>query len=260
MHIDEILNSIHSGENVLIPESWAQGRTTFGGLTAAILCQATSLNVDPSRRLRNFEVGFVRPLEALKPYEISVETLANGKTVTIKSARIIQEGKVRATARADYVLPLESDVKIDTFTAPNLKQPEASIALEGDHLPNFFNYFDGHVATAGIPFSGEEVPELGGWVKFKEAPQAISDAHLVCMIDAWPPTASPHYIGFKPLSTISWSIHFANSASRLSPEDYLGYHAKVNFGEQGISSSNAEIWGADGQLLATSVQTNIIYG
>lgn len=260
MQIDEVLNSIHTGENALIPESWAQGRTTFGGLTGAILCKATQIDADPARRLRNFEVGFVRPLEAMKPYEIEVETLANGKTVTIKSARIVQEGKVRATARADYVLPIESSVHIDTFVAPKLKQREASIALQGDHLPNFFSYFDGHVATAGIPFSGQKVPELGGWVRFKEAPEKITDAHLMCMIDAWPPTASPHYKGFKPLSTVSWSVHFAHSAETLSPEDYLGYHAKVNFGESCISSSNAEIWGPDGKLLAKSVQTNIIYG
>ena len=260
MHIDEILNAIHAGENKLIPESWAQGRTIFGGLTGAILCQATKIDTDPARRLRNFEVGFARPFEAMKPYEIEIETLANGKTVTIKSARIVQEGKVRATARADYVLPIESNVHIDTFVVPKLKRQDDSIALEGMQLPNFFNYFDNYVATEAIPFSGKGIPELGGWVRFKDASQQITDAHLVCMIDSWPPTASPYYKGFKPLSTISWSIHFAHSADRLSPEEHIGYHAKVNFGESGISSSNAEIWGADGKLLAKSVQTNIIYG
>lgn len=260
MHIDEVLHSIDSGANALITPGWAQGRTTFGGLTGAILCRATAIDTDPARRLRNLEVGFVRPLEAMKPYQIEVETLANGKTVTIKSARIIQEGKVRATARADYVLPLESSVKIDTFVAPRLKQPDASAKIAGEHLPNFFGFFDGRVATAGVPFSGQEVPELGGWMRFKDAPETISDAHLVCMIDSWPPTASPYYEGFKPLSTISWSIHFANTPEGLNPEDFLGYHSKVNFGEQGISSSNAEIWGADSRLLAKSVQTNIIYG
>lgn len=216
-------------------------------------------DTDPQRILRNFEVGFVRPLESMKPYEIEVETLANGKTLTVKSARIIQEGKVRAVARADYVLPLDSAVKIDTFSAPRLKQPEASMPIAGEGLPNFFNHFDGRVATAGIPFSGQQVPELGGWVRFREPPEQISYAHLVCMIDAWPPTASPHYVGFQPLSTISWSIHFAHFPEPLDPQEYLGYHAKVNFGEQGISSSNAEIWGPDGRLLAKSVQTNIIY-
>lgn len=260
MNIDEILSSIREERETLIPGSWAQGRTIFGGLTAAILCEATVKGTDPARYLRNFEIGFVRPLEALKPFEIQVETLANGKTVTIKSARIIQEGKVRATARADYVLPLESSVVIDTFTHPQLEEKKGSVPLQGDHLPSFFQYFDNHVATEGIPFYGHEVPELGGWMKFKDAPKKITNSHLICMIDSWPPTASPYYKGFKPLSTLSWSVHFANPNHELSPAVHLGYLAKVNFGENGLSSSHADVWGPGGKLLARSVQTNIIYG
>jgi acyl-CoA thioesterase len=260
MHIDELISSIRAGKETLIPDTWAQGRTTFGGLTAAILCDATRRDTDPARPLRNFEIGFVRPLEALKPFEVQVETLANGKTVTIKSARIIQAGKVKATARADYVLPLESNIVIDTFIVPQLKEKKMSVHLKGDHLPSFFQHFDNYVATEGIPFCGQEVPELGGWMKFKDAPQKITDAHLICVIDSWPPAAAPHYEGFKPLSTLSWSVHFANPTHNVSPAEHLGYLSKVNFGENGLSSSQAEVWGPDGQLLARSFQTDIIYG
>ncbi|WP_028469007.1 thioesterase family protein [Neptunomonas japonica] len=260
MHIDELLSSIRADQETLIPDSWAQGRTTFGGLTAAILCESTKRDTDPARYLRNFEIGFVRPLEALKPFEVQVETLANGKTVTIKSARIIQDGKVRATARADYVLPLDSNIIIDAFSSPKLLDKKMSAPLKGDHFPSFFQHFDNYVATEGIPFSGQAVPELGGWMKFKETPEKLTDSHLICVIDSWPPAASPYYDGFKPLSTLSWSIHFANPTYEVSPAEHLGYLAKVNFGENGLSSSQAEVWGPEGQLLARSFQTNIIYG
>ena len=33
MQIDDILNHLHQGTNALVPDSWAQGRTLFGGLT-----------------------------------------------------------------------------------------------------------------------------------------------------------------------------------------------------------------------------------
>ena len=199
-------------------------------------------------------------MEAHKRLDIQVETLVNGKTVTIKSAKIFQEDKLRATARADYVLPLESRVTIDTFTPPPIKEKALSAHLRGEELPSLFQHFDNHIATEGIPFSGHDVPELGGWMRFKEAPEKISDAHLICLIDSWPPTASPYYKGFKPLSTLSWSIHFTRAKLDVSPVDHLGYLAKVSFGETGLSSSRSEIWSPGGQLLATSVQTNIIYG
>lgn len=260
MHLDTLLAAIAAEEPVTVPEHWAQGRTTFGGLTAAILCQATARNVDPDRDLRSVTIGFVRPLEMGVPFTIELETLASGKTVTIRSAQLIQTGKVRATAQVDYVKPLDSQVVITPFQPPPLTAVGDEVALAGEQLPAFFQHFDNHVATDGIPFRSHAVPELGGWMRFREAPQAITNAHLICMIDSWPPTASPHYEGFKPLSTLSWTMHLTQAASAVSPSDYLGYLAKVSFGQNGLSASDAVIWAPDGRLLARSYQTNIIYG
>ena len=260
MHIDEILARVECGERPLVPESWGQGRTTFGGLTGAILCQALMAGVDSDRVLRNLDVSFVRPFEALKPYNLDVEEFANGKTVCIKQVRLVQDGKIRAVAKGDFVRMLESAVHIDTFIAPNLPAIADSRLLVGDDLPDFFGMFEAYVATKGMPFSGTDVPELGGWMRFNETPVQLTESHLVCLIDSWPPTASPFYEGFKPLSTVSWSIHFANPVTTLASDSFVGYHSKVNFGEGGISSSSAEIWAPEGKLLAKSVQTSIIYG
>lgn len=260
MHIDEILANVAAGDTQPIPESWAQGRTIFGGLTGAILCQATQRAVPADRRLRSLSIGFVRPFETQMPYQIETEHLGNGRTLTIESARIVQEGKVRAVARAEYMLPISSDVHIERFTVPPMKSIEDSIGFPREQLPKFFSHFEGHVATPYMPFSGQAGPELGGWIRFLEAPEKITEAHLVCLIDAWPPTASPHYQGFKPLSTISWNMHFAAPADTQAPDVAMGYHAEVNFGEDCASSSSASIWRPDGQLLAKSMQTNIIYG
>lgn len=260
MHIDEILDAIQLGHRPLLPESWAQGRTLFGGLSAAVCLQATRHAVDPARRLRNFEVGFARPFEALKPYEIHTETLGNGRTVTIEVARLVQDGKVRVTSRADYVAPLPTAVAIDPFSPPDFAPLPECQPLQGEQLPVFFQHFGNRVATAAMPFSATEVPELGGWMQFAQSPAALTDAHLVALIDSWPPTTAPYYDGFKPLSTISWTIHFAHDVSRLSPAAPIGYHSRANFSEHGISSSRANIWGEDGLLLASSAQTNIIYG
>lgn len=261
MHIDEILGAISVGDAPLITEDWGQGRTTFGGLTGAILCQALMREVDNDRLLRAMEISFTRPFEAMKSYQIDIETLAQGKTVLIRQARLVQDGKIRAVARADFVRLLDSDVNIGTFAAPDMKAADASVPLAAADLPEFFGRFEASVATPAMPFSQAEVPELGGWMKFAEPPIVIREPHLVCLIDSWPPTASPYYQGFKPLSTVSWSVHFAHPAVDVDPANVIGYRSVVNFGEGGISSSSADIWHpTSGQLLAKSVQTSIIYG
>lgn len=260
MHIDDILAGIARGERPLIPESWGQGRTTFGGLTGAILCQALMTGMDSDRILRALDISFTRPFEALKAYDLEVEEFANGKTVCIRQVRLLQDGKIRAVAKADFVKMLASSVCVDTFVAPKLIGAEQAEHLTHVNPPLFFGQFDNRVATGAMPFSGASQPSLGGWTRFAHTPQQLTAAHLVCLIDSWPPTASPLYDSPKPLSTVSWNIHFNHPVNEVAPESFLGYLAHVNFSEGSISSSCADIWTPAGRLLARSVQTSLIYG
>lgn len=97
-------------------------------------------------------------------------------------------------------------------------------------------------------------------MRFHDAPQALTPAHLVCLIDVWPPAAVPYFREWAPLSTINWSIHFADSLEGIGGNEYLDYLARVNFFKDGYGSSAADIWSPDGRLLAKSYQTFLIYG
>lgn len=260
MHIDDLLQAVANGEYPLVPENWAQGRTTFGGLTAAILLTAAQKGVEVDRILRAMDINFTRPFEAMAPYHIAVETLGEGKTVSVKNARLIQDGKVRATLRADFCRPLPNPVRIDTFIVPNIRPPEKSMPMVGNRLPTFFMHIDACMASSSPPFAGSDLAEMHGWMRYKQAPLNSSIPLLLGLIDAWPPTASTHYDRPVPMSTISWHLHFTLDASEFGTEDYLGYHSVADFDEAGISSSTAWIWRPDGRLLAKSVQTNVIYG
>ena len=245
-----------------VPESWAQGRTVYGGLSAGLLCDAVSQGVDAARRLRYLKVGFVRPLETGKPFRIEMEEISAGRTVVVRSAQIVQDGTARVTAQANFVTRLESQVEIDLFRPPTLKpwNAEGAMQMRGPGLPVFTQFMDFHVTTEGLPFSGREVPEIGGWMRFDTAPDSITKSHLVCLIDAWPPAAVPYYGQVVPLSTISWGIHFAEPLDGVRGDDFLGYLARTNFFKDGYGSSTADIWAPDGRLLAKSYQTFVIYG
>lgn len=260
MNIDHFLNRIELGEYPLIPDSWAQGRTTYGGLTAAIVLHAMQQGVEPDRKLRALDINFTRPFEANSPYHIEVETLGEGKTVCVKNARLIQDGKVRANLRGDFCRPLPNDKRIDLFTPPQLRPIDQCWRFDGPFLPVFFQNMEVYLASKAPPFSGKPVYDMQGWMRYKETPHAITTAHLVGLIDAWPPTAAAHYDKPVPMSTISWHLHFTLDADHFAPTDFLGYHSSVSFEEAGISSTVAYIWRPDGRLLAKSVQTNIIYG
>lgn len=260
MHIDQILDAADAGECTPIGADWGQGRTLFGGLSAAILCRWLQRDVPPERRLRSLEIAFARPFMAEQPYRVEIEPLTEGRNLTMCAARLWQQDKLCVQARADFIRSLDSAVVIDHFVLPAMAPPEASPPMKGGALPAFFSHFDARLGTAALPFSGASIDELGGYMRFAVAPRELSDAHLVCLVDTWPPTASTRYRGVKPLSTIGWTLHFADSVKSVAADGLLGYHSQVHFGIAGISSTSADIWAPDGRLLARSTQNNIVYG
>jgi acyl-CoA thioesterase len=262
MLFDEIRAIAASGDEVTVPASWAQGRTVYGGLSAGLLCDALAQDIEPDRRLRYLKVGYLRPLQTEKPFRIEVEEIAAGRTVVVRSAQAIQDGAARVTAQANFVTRLESRVDIETFRPPGLRPWNAAGAMQmrGPGSPAFTQHIDFHLTTEGLPFHGHEVPELGGWMRFGTAPGTMTKSHLVCLIDAWPPAPVAYYEQVVPLSTVSWGIHFAEPLDGVLGEDFLGYLARVNFFKDGFGSTSADIWAADGRLLAKSYQTFLIFG
>ena len=71
MHFDDLLKqasaisnsssaSLANNSNTMeFPANWCQGRTAFGGLSAALLYQAIRKHIDPSRRLLSLSTNFV---------------------------------------------------------------------------------------------------------------------------------------------------------------------------------------------------------
>ncbi|MDJ0909619.1 MAG: thioesterase family protein [Woeseiaceae bacterium] len=262
MLFDDIRALAATDQDVVVPASWAQGRTVYGGLSAGLLCDAASQGVGPDRRLRYLKVGFVKPLETDKPFRIETEEISAGRTVIVRSAQVVQDGVTRVSAQANFVTELESSVEIETFQPPRLQSSDAGGALRmrGPALPAFTQFIDFHLTTEGLPFTGNGVPELGGWMRFETPPETITKSHLVCLIDAWPPAPVSYFNKMVPLSTINWGIHFAEPLDDVRGEDFLGYLARINFFRDGYGSTTADIWTTDGRLLAKSYQTFVIYG
>ena len=239
MQFEEIRAVAAAYDEVVVPASWTQGRTVYGGLSAGLLCDAVSQGADPDRRLRYLKVGFLRPLESEKPFRIEMQEVSAGRTVVVRSAQIIQDDTARVVVQANFVTRMESQVEIETFRPPELKpwNAEGAIRMRGPGFPRFTQFIDFHMTTKGLPFQGSEVPELGGWMRFDGAPETLTKSHLVCLIDAWPPAPLSYYDRVVPLSTVNWDIHFAEPLDGISGEDFLGYLARVNFFRDGYGSS-----------------------
>ena len=262
MQFDEIRAIAARDSDVVVPASWCQGRTVYGGLSAGLICDAVSQGIGNNRRLRYLKCSFLKPLEADKPFSIQTNEVSSGRTLVVRSGQIVQDGVVRVVAQSNFVSKLSSQVEVETFVPPTMRSWDAEgvARVRGPDSPAFTQFIDFRAATDGFPYQGTGAPELGGWMRFEQTPKDLSDPHLVCLIDAWPPVPVSYYARVVPLSTINWEIQFAEPVDGVGGDQFIGYLAHLNFFRDGYGSTTADIWGLDGRYLARSQQTFVIYG
>ena len=101
MHIDELTSELNqnSDNEISIPKNWAQGRTVYGGLTAALIFnqmknQVLAKEFEEPRRLLYLNLSFIGPVFTLQNCLIEAAIIRSGRTATQLTASIKQDGKI----------------------------------------------------------------------------------------------------------------------------------------------------------------------
>lgn len=262
MNFDRLLEVAASGAEVTIPSTWAQGRASFGGVIAALVFDRMDHVVAPGRPMRSMQVSFVGPVTPDEPATVEAEILREGKAVSQILGRIVQGGDPRLMALASFGGDRESAVAVESLPAPEAKAVEDCRELPyiKGVTPEFTQHIEMRWAFGGFPFSGAGGREMGGWMRFREAPDAITDAHIVALVDAWPPAVLPHLKSPAPASSLSWALDIMHPRPEIRPGDWLLYRAVIDQAGAGYGHTQAGIWTSRGELVATSRQTVTVFG
>ncbi len=213
MHFNTILNSVDNRSDsapLSIPDEWFQGRTAFGGILTAMIVKAIKSEVDDQRLLSFVTTSFINPLTPDVSFKIVVSNLPEGRSVTHMEGRAIQEGKTIAVVLAGLGVPRELSINIEGAEAPVVLAPEKGFELT--YIPNvspkYFQNFNLSQVLGDLPFTGSKRSQMGGWMRFKDDLDEITDAHVIALIDAWPVGILPMLDTPSPMSTLSWNIEF----------------------------------------------------
>jgi acyl-CoA thioesterase len=260
MHFDEILAGVDETGRGQVSADWRQGQTIFGGMTAALLYQALRRVEADSRILRSLTVQFIDPPRAGAPFELRVETFKQGRNVSMAQSRMVQDGAVKATALGCFGADRPSALRIEPLPAPALPGPgEGRPAfLETTVAPRFMNHFEFRWVLGDLPFRDGASRKLGGWMRLREPPRRLSEAHLIGLIDAWPPACLAMLDRPGPVSTVTWTLELFRPVS-LPPDSWLLYVAEVEQASDGYSQASAAIWDPSGAMIARSHQTVAVY-
>ena len=264
MKFSELIDAVQRNPlAVTIPAEWGQGRASFGGLVAALQYEAMRVKVPSDRPVRSLAITFVGPAEPGVPIAFEVEVLREGKAVSQVLGRTTQNGQVTTLIQGSFGAPRESTISVQADPAPALKSVEECQQLPfiSGMMPEYLRFMDLRWALGGMPFSGTPSLAIGGYVRFREIEQGrLNEAHLLALVDTWPPALLPHLKKPAPGSSLTWTIEFVQPLPEVSTHDWCSYKAVIEHARDGYGHTAAMLWSPSGQLMAISRQTVTVFG
>lgn len=261
MRFSETLNSIRrDGETWTgsLDEDWMQGRSAFGGIQAAMALRVMRSLVQAEVPLRSLQVAFIAPVPA-GPVKVAAKVLRQGKSVTQIEARLLHGDDTVCLVVGVFGAPRESTLRL-------LPSQPAVEAMAKPHvlryvpglLPQFTQQFEARWLQGDIPFSGGANTEHVIEISLKDDGVA-DETHVLAFADFIPPIALSMLDKPAPGSSLSWMLElFADS--RGLPLSNWRIDAKLQVAQDGYTSQQVMLWGPDGQPIALSRQSMVVFG
>lgn len=256
----ELLGSLHTGDDGFIhanvTDNWMQGRTTYGGLSAALCLQAVLDTVDDLPPLRSAQINFIGPVGG--NVTIATKIMRRGRSVAYISAEMTGEKGLATHAVFCFGEGRKSRLNRDFTTPPNAPGiADSNNFFDAGFGPAFANNYDCLLAKGGLPISGSSESEHYIWVRHKDK-NANNMAALVGLADMPPPAVLPMFEEFAPISSMTWMMNFLNDDISTKDGWWL-MRSAAEHARDGYSSQDMQVWNSEGKLIISALQNVAIF-
>jgi hypothetical protein len=245
--------------HVAVGPDWMQGRTLYGGISAALCLRAVRMAYPGLPALRSALIAFAGP--SAGDVSVRPKMLRQGKSAAFVTADLSSEsgfgvhatfcfGASRVSARRQVLLNMPSLPTPDEVYRPIPKDRPG---------PHFLDHFDMRVAKGAMPVSGATEADVCWWLKALDSQEDFAEATLLALADAPPPAALSLFDTFTPLSTMTWMVDFL-SDDPSSPDGWYAAHLISEAIADGYSAQNSYLWASDGKPLLACRQTVALFG
>jgi acyl-CoA thioesterase len=239
---------------------WLQGRTAFGGWQAALAVRAMRQVIGEDIPLRSLQANFIAPVLP-GPVSARAELLRQGKSAAQLEARILIGDQVAFTALGIFGAARASAI-IERPLAPACALAPNDLKdlpyIEGV-VPVFTKHFKMRWASGGHPFSGAVNGDAQIYVRFCDE-DLVSEAHLVNIADAIPPSAIAMLKTPVAISSMNWTLEFVTPLDDAMRNGWLRFDASLTASRDGYGWENVSIWSEAGELIALSRQCIAVFG
>lgn len=240
-----------------IPPDWHQGRTAYGGLSAALaLIAAQRVGGEGLAPLRSAQVSFVGPLAG--KVAVTARRLRVGRNATWIAAEIAGEGGVGLVASFVFMRPMPSILALSDRPAPTgLVAPEEARPVPTDRSPIFLqHHFDVRFA---VPRGADRRPETCWWTRLRDRAGLDPMVELLACADALPPGALPLVGAAAPISSMTWQCNLLTPAPATRDGWWL-MRVRADQAAEGCSNETIDIWNTDGAAVMAGVQSVAVFG
>ena len=240
-----------------VPDSWMQGRTTYGGLTAA-LCLEAAMSTSGGRPIRSAQIAFVGPVSG--DVECTATLLREGKNTVFTSVRMIGETGVAAEAIFAFGAHRESSLNFAHLPAPEVTAPDetASFFGESPKRPAFTRNFNIRLAKGKPPMSGAPDADMSLWMRHKDGAVAPDALSVLALADAPPPAALAMLTGPARISSMTWMAEFLTDDIQTEQGWFLARHV-ADTSKDGYNSQAMTLWNTSGQPIMIGRQTIAVF-
>lgn len=243
--------------SVDVPDDWLQGRTTFGGLQAAIALAAMR-SVAPAAPLRSLQATFLAPV-AGGTVHARAKVLRSGKSATHVEGRLVNGDETLALLVGVFGQARESAVTLRPVQAVVPAKPAAAPARIPGSAPSFTHHFDGRWVVGSPPFTGGTHPENVIELSMRDTGPA-TEAHVLAMADYIPPIALSYLRERVPGASLSWMLEMLADDVSALPLSGWRIDATMAAAGDGYVHQSLVLWGPGGVPVALGRQSMVIFG
>jgi acyl-CoA thioesterase len=240
-----------------VSDDWLQGRTLYGGLSAALCLAGAQRSFSDLPPLRSAQFAFVGP--ASGQLQIRPALLRKGKSTLFCGVDVVGEAGLATRATFCFGAARPSAFAHTALASPPAKAPGDCPDFFRNAPPalRFLEHIEGRLVGGALPFSGSTDPRMTLWLRHRE-PLIPSMVSLLALADAPPPAASA--MSDKPaiISTMTWSIDMLTDTIATTDGWFLAHNAAERIGD-GYSSQAMTVWDAKGAPVMASRQNVAVF-
>ena len=249
------LTATGTGFTAHVTDDWRQGRTTYGGLSAALCLEAALKAVPDAPPLRSGQFAFVGP--AAGELSIRTEILRRGKSTLFMGVDLVGEQGLATRAILTFGAARESRIDHRDLAMPDVA-PAADCPdfFPNGTGPNFTQQFE-FTTAGGTPIGRPGAPDFLVWIRHKD-PAARSLAALVALADALPPPAVTLFPERAPISTMTWSLDVLADAA-ADDDGWRLMKSRADTVLEGYSAQDMAVWDSAGTPLIVARQNVAVF-